>query len=296
MVAGSHLWQTIFISFALVLIAFEIVRGWRLGLVRQLVRLLAIAAAYVAGIFGGRILLPILRPLLRIPDIVISVLAGAVLALLVYALITGIGAVLFKKTGDQGSGIIRLIYGLSGALLGVFFGLFTVWLIVVGVRSVGAIASAELQHGVSPPRRNVASVRAARAPNEPEPPIVTSLAKLKNSIELGSLGEIVRKTDVVPAATYSALGKLGAVVSDPRSAERFLAYPGSAELARNPKIAALRDDPEIIDLIEHQRFLDLLQNPKLVAAMNDPALATEVRCFDLQKALDYALASKIPAR
>jgi len=37
-VAGSPLWQAIFISFAIVFILFEIVRGWRLGLIRQVVR------------------------------------------------------------------------------------------------------------------------------------------------------------------------------------------------------------------------------------------------------------------
>jgi hypothetical protein len=33
----------------------------------------------------------------------------------------------------------------------------------------------------------------------------------------------------------------------------------------------------------------LLQNPKLIEAMNDPILAAQVRSFDFQKALDYAL-------
>jgi hypothetical protein len=51
----------------------------------------------------------------------------------------------------------------------------------------------------------------------------------------------------------------------------------------------LRDDPEIIELIQRQRYLQLLQNPKLIEAMNDPALAAQVRSFDFQKALDYAL-------
>ena len=65
--------------------------------------------------------------------------------------------------------------------------------------------------------------------------------------------------------------------------------PARRELTENPKIVALRDDPEIIELIRQQRFLDLLQNPKLIEAMNDPALAAQVRSFDFQKALDYAL-------
>src|SRR2546430_12028874 len=73
MAAGSPLWQTIFISFALVLIAFQVVRGWRLGVVRQMVRLLALVSAYAAGLFGGRMLLPLLRPILRVPDLLIKI-------------------------------------------------------------------------------------------------------------------------------------------------------------------------------------------------------------------------------
>ncbi len=291
MTAGSSFWQTIFVSFALILIAFEIVRGWRLGLVRQVVRLLAVLAAYAAALFGGRLLLPILRNLVRAPDLIISLLSGAILALLVYALITGAGAILFKRTGQQKVGMVRFLYGLSGALLGIFFGLFSVWLIVVGIRSVGAIANAEAKSGTKPPAFEAARgqpLRAAKAIESP-PPLVASLAKLKNSIELGSLGEIVKDVDLIPAASYQALGKLGAVVSDPRNAARFLSYPGAQQLTQNPRILALRDDPEIIDLVSQQRFLELLQNPKLIEALNDPELAKEVRSFDFQKALDYAL-------
>ncbi|HEY2800763.1 MAG TPA: CvpA family protein [Chthoniobacterales bacterium] len=289
MAAGSSLWQTIFVSFALILIAFETVRGWRLGLVRQLIRLLALAAAYATAIFAGRFLLPVLRTFIRAPDFLLSVVAGAVSAFVVYAVITSVGAILFKRTGHQRAGLVRLLYGLSGAILGIFFGLFSVWLIVVGVRSIGAVANAEIHHDSQPPpaQSTLRTVGVARAA-EP-PPLVASLAKLKNSIELGSLGEVVKSVDIVPATTYSALGKLGAVVSNPRSAERFLAFPGSQQLARNPKIRALRDDPGITDLIEQQRFLDLLQNPKVINALNDPTLAAEVHRFDLQKALDYAL-------
>ena len=49
------------------------------------------------------------------------------------------------------------------------------------------------------------------------------------------------------------------------------------------------DDPEIIEMIEEQRFLDLLQDKRLIDAVNDPALAAQVRSFDFQKALDYAM-------
>ena len=119
--------------------------------------------------------------------------------------------------------------------------------------------------------------------------MIQSLAKLKNSIELGSLGETVKAVDVVPAQTYQTLGKVGTLASNPRSAERFLSYPGAKELTENPRIIALRDDPEIIELIQQQRYLELMQNPKLIEAMNDPALARQVKSFKFQEALDYAL-------
>ena len=93
----------------------------------------------------------------------------------------------------------------------------------------------------------------------------------------------------MPATTYQSLGKLGAVVSDPRSAARFLSYPGAERLTRNPRILALRNDPEIAALVQQQRFLELLQNSKLINALNDPQFATEVSGFDFPKALDYAL-------
>ena len=55
-VSGSLLWQVVFLSFAVVLILFEVVRGWRLGLLRQLIRLVALVAAYAAAFFGGSLL------------------------------------------------------------------------------------------------------------------------------------------------------------------------------------------------------------------------------------------------
>jgi len=289
MTAGSSLWQTIFLTFALLLVAFEIVRGWRLGVVRQTVRLLALACAYAAALFGGRLLLPVLRPFLRAPDLFISILAGAILALAVYAVINALGAILFKRTGQQSAGIVRLVYGLCGGVLGIFFGLFSVWLVVVAIRSVGAIANAEV-HTQAVARSQTLRSAGGPEPSPGNPPaMIDSLAELKNSIELGSLGEVVKAVDVVPAQTYQTLGRVGTIAANPQSAGRFLSYPGARELTENPKVVALRDDPEIMELIRCQRFLELLQHPKLIDAMNDPALAAEVRKFEFQKALDYAL-------
>jgi uncharacterized membrane protein required for colicin V production len=289
MTSGSPVWQMVFLSFACVLILFEIVRGWRLGVIRQLVRAFAIVAAYASAIFGGKLLVPIVRPFFKMPDIVLAAASGAVLALLVYFTISTVGSILFKKTGQQNSGGLRFLYGICGAASGGFFGLFTVWLIVIAIRSVGAIADAHAKIQAS--RENTFQLQRTEGevlPQQNEPPLADSLAKLKNSIELGPIGEIVKGADVVPATTYETLGKVGHVVSNPESAQRFLSYPGAKELTENPKIVALRDDPEIIRTIQEGRIFDLLQNPRIIEAVNDPALANQLKTFQFQRALDYA--------
>lgn len=296
MTSGSPLWQTIFISFAALLILFQVARGWRLGLPRQLVRVGAIVAAYAAAFFGGPLLLPLLRPLVKIPDLVLSALGGAVLALLVYTIISALGTILFKRTGQQTSGFVRFIYGASGAFVGIFFGAFLVWLLLVGIRSLGAVADAQVR---TEARLSEAKdegyllakpARAQRPPDQSkrEDSVATVLARLKNSVELGAFGEAVKKADVIPASAYETLGKAGEVLATPETASRFLSFPGAKELSEHPRIIALRDDPEIADMIAQGRFLDLLRDERLISAANDPALKEQVKKFDLRKALDYA--------
>src|SRR5437588_12212990 len=132
--AGSPLWQMVFVSFAVVLILFEVLRGWRRGLARQLARLGALMAAYFVAFFGGKMLVPIARPLIKMPDIALSIIGGALLAILVYTIISTLGCMLFRRTGQHDSAVVRFVYGSTGAILGVFFGAVLVWLVVVGVR------------------------------------------------------------------------------------------------------------------------------------------------------------------
>lgn len=288
LVSGSSLWQTVFLSFAIVLILFEVARGWRLGLPRQIMRVGAIMAAYLAAFFGGAMLLPFLRPVLRVPDFVISAIGGAILALVVYLVITSIGTILFKRTGQQNSSIVRLIYGISGATLGIFLGVFLVWLLVVGVRTVGAIAEAQINAQAS----NPAPARQAVTNSPDRESLVFSLARLKKSIELGTVGEVVKQTDVLPAGIYETLGNVGEVFAKPERATRFLSYPGVAELTEHPKLIALRADPEIMRMIEQGRLLELLQDDRLIEAVNDPELAAAVKRFELKKALEHAASTE----
>jgi hypothetical protein len=297
-VSGSPLWQVVFISFAVILVLFEVVRGWRLGLMRQIMRLLGLGVAYAAAFLGGGLLVPMARSFFKMPDPVLSILCGAILAFAAYALVSGVGAILFKRTSQQESGLLYLTYGFAGAILGLFFGLFLLWLTVASVRTVGALAEGQ---AVSRPR---GAERSARDPtahaldvrrrflSESEDgmqTLATSLARLKNSLELGLLGSVLKSTDPISQRTYEVLEKAGSVLSSPERTQKFLTFPGARELSEHPKIVALRSDPEIADLIAQGRFLDLLQNPRVIDVLNDPVLAERVRKFDIQRALDYAL-------
>ena len=98
----------------------------------------------------------------------------------------------------------------------------------------------------------------------------------------------------MPTNAYETLGKVGKVVSDPDSAQRFLSFPGAHELSEHPKIVALRDDPQIQQLIAQGRYLDLLQDQKIIDAVNDPTLFQQIKKFDLQRALDYSIREDKP--
>lgn len=290
-IAGSPLWQVVFVSFALVLILFEVLLGWRRGLPRQVARLGALVAAYFAAFFGGKFLGPLLGMFVRLPDALLSILAGAIFALIIYAVISGTGSALFRKTSQHDALIVRLLYGSTGALLGIFFGLFFVWLIVVGIRSIGSVADAQVReqasdssvlHAVDVRRRILGE------PSEDEAPLTTSLARLKNSLEMGVIGNAVKKVDVVPQKTYDVIEKVGAVAANPQNAERFLEFPGARELSEHPKIIALRNDQEIAQMLAQGQFLELIQDHRIVDAANDPDLKARLKKFDLNAALNYA--------
>lgn len=292
--AGSPAWQIVFLSLAVVLILFEMIRGWRLGIMRQLMRVAAVVAAYAAAYFGGDMLVPFLRSSLRMPDMVISALAGAILAVAIYGIVTSLGTILFKRTAQQSSGAVRLVYGLSGALLGICFGAFFVWLLLVGIRAVGSIADAQVQARAKNGTSNAFPAQSRLPHDKPSTSNVDTdslmnlLARLKNSVELGTVGDVVKRTDAMPTGGLQTLGEMGTVLANPETARKFLNSPDARELSEHPKIVALRNDPEIAEMIAHGRLVELLRDPRIVDAMNDPTLAAHVKRFDLKKALESA--------
>ena len=100
---------------------------------------------------------------------------------------------------------------------------------------------------------------------------------------------VLRVVDPLPETTYSTLTKLATLVSNSRSMERFVTYPGVRPVMQHPKVAALVNDPEVSKAIAEHRYLALLSNPRLVAAADDAEVSARLRAIDFEKALDFAL-------
>jgi hypothetical protein len=277
--------QLLFLGGSGLLMLVKSIRGWRLGVVRQLVNLLALVLAYVVAIVSGRLAAPLLHPL-GYPDLLASVIAGAFFGGIVYLGVTMAGAILFRRTSEQSLGLLRLGYGAGGSALGFIGALVTVWMSVLGIRCLGTVAQAEV---------NMSRTPSARRQGAFASPMAVELAQFKSSIDSGPAGTLINGTDPVPQRMYLILEKMTRVISSVDSMRRFVTFPGTRVLSQNPRIVALQKDPEIARQVVGGNFLGLLANPKVVAAVNDPGLESLVRSFELEKALDYALGPNQPA-
>ncbi|HEY3897480.1 MAG TPA: CvpA family protein [Chthoniobacter sp.] len=286
---GIDTYQAAFFCGASLFVAFTAWHGWRLGILRQLINILALAAAYIIGYFGGSRLGPFLHRFIDLPVQTLAVVGAVGMGFVVYCCITLIGVIAFTKTAQQRVGLIRLGYGISGSICGAFYGLFLVWIMVLAIRLLGSVAESQIAVADLP---HVTHGRTSASPTPaPVPPsgLVRTLAHMKQSLEQGPAGSVVQQVDPIPGTLYGILHKLGMMVSDDKSVDRFLSYPGVKPLLAHPKIAALQNDPDITrDLVNHNYFA-LIRNPHIITAANDAEIAELMRKFEFEKALDYAL-------
>ena len=274
-------WQYILPVAAVLIIVFKIWQGWRLGLVRQLVSIAALIVASGVGILGARGAGALLRPVLPFPEQVLAPIGGLLLGFVVWAVITMAGAILFKRTSQQGITLVRVGYELAGAALGALHGVVLVWMLALGLRLLGSVAETTLALEKNPRLAGRQAVSANAS--------AVRLAALKRSLDQGVAGRALRSIDPLPQTTYSTLGKLTRLVANSKSIERFLAYPGVRPVMNHPKVVALLSDPEVGKALSERRYFALLSNPRLVAAADDPDVSARLHAIDFEKALDFAL-------
>lgn len=286
--SNSESWQMLILAGMLVFILYQMLRGWQLGVVRVVAKILAVVVAYASAWVSGPKLFPVLRPL-GLPDPVLMALGGVIVGLLVFIVLLLISALLFKKTADQSVGIVRLSYGAGGAFLGMLIGGFLVWVAVLGVRLLGTLAApgTTASHGAGDGPAASASGRSLSQPNS----IAFSLTQIKQSLERGPAGAVMEQIDPIPGTIYTTIEKIGLMVADEQRIQRFMQFSGVAPLIEHPKMLALRDDPAIARDAFARNYLALIRNPKLISLANDPEIRELLQKLDFQKALDYAVST-----
>jgi len=278
---GSPVWQGVLFFAALLFLIWEIWSGWRAGVVRAGIHLAAFIFSTLIGMVAGRLAAIPFGGFGEVSGFFAGLVVGGALGLVVFFLIWFLGALLFKRTEHQGSGLFRLFWGLGGAVLGLLIGIFLLWSGISLVRGLGAMAQARVEK----PRQE----------NSPPPPRVASgLVTLKESLELGPAGKIVVAVDPLPPDFYDLILQIGKLTGDQETMVRFLQYPGIQEIMQSPRMVELVNDPGIIKASEKRDVLGLLTNKALFSAVQDPALAEHLKKIDLRAALKFALEPPAP--
>lgn len=231
---------------------FLIWRGWRLGLIRMLLSIGALFGAYFLGVFGGPFLAPLLRPT-GLPDPLLELGGGILLGLGFYIAARTAGAIVFKRTAHQSFALLRLLFGLTGAALGVVDAAALLLVLAMSVRVAGTIAEG----------------------NPAVPPVLTNL---KQKIDDSFLGPLIDSFDPISREHYRTMRVLAGMLSSQRNLARFVSSIPAAE--RDPKLVALQNDRQLTEQIQKGSFWDLLKNPKVVGIVNDPKLRELLSSID----------------
>jgi hypothetical protein len=271
-IQGSPQWQTTFLLLAVLWLLFSTFRGWTNGLMRQLMGIVAfLVATFLVVHFTGD-LAAYLH--LEVTGIFQTPIAALLLWIISCNGVVLIGRVLFKRTRDQDSLPVRTIFGAGGALVGLIYGLFFIWCLLIGVRVIGRIAKNQIEM--------------ERDASQSSGELVMNLAKLKNSVELGIGRLVVDAVDPAPPAFYRELDRCSRLIGNPRVIQKMLDYPGFRRVLQDPKIADLRSDPEILADLQSGNVLGVFANRKVVALLNDSELRQAFSPSELEAALDYA--------
>jgi hypothetical protein len=273
-IQGSAQWQTAVAVACAIWLLLSIIRGWMNGLLRQILAILAIiGAGFLASLFAGS-LSSFLQTRINLSGLVVGLLSVLLVWVIAYNIIILGGRILFKKTRDYDSGLVRLIFGLGGALIGLVYGLIFFWMITISIRVVGRVAENQ--------------VAAENARSAPTPVWIVNAAKLKNSVELGVGRGLLNAVDPIPRDFYRTLDLCGRIASNPQRIQRALMYPGFEHLLENPKIRRLISDPEILEAVRSGNVFGVISNSKIVALWSDPEIRATLSPQQIEAALRYA--------
>jgi hypothetical protein len=271
---GSEYWRSVFFAIAGGWILLSLLRGWTQGILKQLLVPLAGFGASAVVVLVAPAVSGFLYQSARLPAFPLTLLLGVAIWLFVYGLLVLVGGIIFRRTRDQDFAIIRLVYGLGGATVAVVYALLQIWIIVIGIRILGRIAEDQI------------AIQSSR--NAVSGGLVVGLARLKNSLELGSGKAVLGRLDPVPPAAYRRLDQCTQLLANPRAIGRLFESPALSGVWDNPRIRTLQSDPEILDAVRRGDLVSILSNPKVYGLWTDPNIRALLSGDQIQAACDYA--------
>lgn len=257
---GSPFWQNALLYGAALFLLWEIFAGWRRGLIRSALHFGAFVLSGILGLIAGRTVASVVGFVFPGLSFFGGLLAGSVVALLALGACLLASALLFKRTSQQPPGPARWLFGFGGAFFGLLTGLFLLWGGISLVRASGALSESG-----------------------------SMLAKFRESLEIGPLGERIAAFDIMPAAAYDNIQRLSRLSKDQNAMVRFLDDPGVQKILAHPRMQAVLQDPRVVEAAQDGNLAVLIQSPAIFAAATDPSLQKLVLSIDLEKALDRAL-------
>jgi hypothetical protein len=271
--SASPFWQNALLYGASLFLLWEIYGGWRRGVIRSGLHFGAFVLSGFLGMMVGQAIAAVVAIVMPGVSFFAGLGVGLAVTLIVLAVCLFLSAIVFKRTYQQPPGFVRTLFGLGGAFFGLLTGLFILWGTISLVRASGALAQSSM---------------AGRKPKD-APALAQGLATLKKSLEMGSIGKLVKSVDILPNEAYDHMVRLSKLTADPNAMVRFLDYPGVMKIVAHPRIQAILQDPELVAASQKQDYAALLRNSTLMQAVSDPSLQKLVMSLDLQKALDYAM-------
>jgi hypothetical protein len=271
--SASPFWQNALLYGASLFLLWEIYGGWRRGVIRSGLHFGAFVLSGFLGMMVGQAIAAVVAIVMPGVSFFAGLGVGLAVTLIVLAICLFLSAILFKRTYQQPPGFVRTMFGLGGAFFGLLTGVFILWGTVSLVRAAGALAQSSM---------------AGQKPKD-APALAQGLATLKESLEMGSIGALVKSVDILPNEAYDHIVRLSKLTADPNAMVRFLDYPGVMKIVAHPRIQAILQDPELVAASQKKDYAALLRNSALMQAVSDPSLQKLMMSLDLQKALDYAM-------
>ena len=279
--SGSQQWQNYIFAFATLFLLYEIWRGWQLGAVRGLLRLVALFCAWIGGSMAAGATGTFVAFFSKVPPLFAPAIAAVTVGLAIYIGISIFSGLLFKRT-EHHEGMVRVGFGLGGALFGVIYGMLFLFGGITLIRGLGALGELRVVQARNEGRSLDTEQKAL------------FLIKLKESLELGATGTTLKSADPLPTAFYDNIVKVSMIAGNQQSIERLIQYPSVLEVLKNPKVMAFIQDPALQKAADKQNILLLLQNKHLQEIVQDPEILAQLRKVNITEALNFALNPPLP--